>query len=282
MDSGELLGDDLIIEMVAERLAEPDARARGFILDGCPRTTHQAEAVAALLIAGRHSTSPSTSRSPPSRPCVAWPVAGCAPTAGPTTRCRTPPKVNWTCDVCGGEVIQREDDTEDAIGRRLELYERQTAPLIEWYESAGPAGQGQRGGVARRRAAPDHPSRRGRGGAGGGSDETKRRRDRQDAPGGAGRGRDARGHPGGGQARGHHRRARRRGPGGPRPPGRQVQLPPLPGVPGRDLHVAQRHDRPRHPRRRTPSKRATSCRSTAGRSSRATTATPPSPWPSGR
>ena len=44
-----------------------------------------------------------------------------------------PPKVNWTCDVCGGEVIKREDDTEEAIARRLELYERQTAPLIDWY-----------------------------------------------------------------------------------------------------------------------------------------------------
>ncbi len=42
--------------------------------------------------------------------------------------------MNWTCDVCGGEVIQREDDTEEAITRRLELYERQTAPLISWYE----------------------------------------------------------------------------------------------------------------------------------------------------
>ena len=52
MDSGELLGDDLIMEMVAERLAEPDARARGFILDGCPRTTHQAEVLAALMAPG--------------------------------------------------------------------------------------------------------------------------------------------------------------------------------------------------------------------------------------
>src|SRR5476651_1045932 len=52
MDSGELLGDDLIMGMVAGRLAEPDARARGFILDGCPRTTHQAESVAALLAPG--------------------------------------------------------------------------------------------------------------------------------------------------------------------------------------------------------------------------------------
>jgi adenylate kinase len=48
-----------------------------------------------------------------------------------------PPKVNWTCDVCGGEVIQREDDTEDSITRRLELYERQTAPLIDWYTKRG-------------------------------------------------------------------------------------------------------------------------------------------------
>jgi len=46
-----------------------------------------------------------------------------------------PPTVNWTCDVCGGEVIQREDDTEEAIRRRLELYERETAPLIDWYRS---------------------------------------------------------------------------------------------------------------------------------------------------
>ena len=43
--------------------------------------------------------------------------------------------VNWTCDVCGGEVVQRQDDTEEAISRRLELYERQTAPLIDWYQS---------------------------------------------------------------------------------------------------------------------------------------------------
>src|SRR3974377_646516 len=52
MDRGELLGDDLIMEMVAERLAEPDARARGFILDGCPRTTHQAEVLAGLMNPG--------------------------------------------------------------------------------------------------------------------------------------------------------------------------------------------------------------------------------------
>jgi adenylate kinase len=45
-----------------------------------------------------------------------------------------PPLVNWTCDVCGGEVVQREDDTEEAIERRLKLYDEETSPLLHWYK----------------------------------------------------------------------------------------------------------------------------------------------------
>jgi adenylate kinase len=134
MDSGELLGDDLIMEMVAERLAEPDARARGFILDGCPRTTHQAEVLAALMTPDdidaavdiEVPTIQAMRRLAGRRVCI---------DCGSNYSVSSPPKTNWTCDVCGGEVIQREDDIEDAIGRRLELYERQTAPLIDWYSS---------------------------------------------------------------------------------------------------------------------------------------------------
>ena len=48
-----------------------------------------------------------------------------------------PPKQNWTCDFCGGEVIQRDDDTEEAIARRLDLYDLQTAPLADYYKSQG-------------------------------------------------------------------------------------------------------------------------------------------------
>ena len=133
MDSGELLGDDLIMEMVAERLAEPDARARGFILDGCPRTTHQAEMLAALLHPGdidlavdiEVPTSQVLRRLAARRVCV---------DCGANYSVAAPPRVNWTCDVCGGEVVQRDDDKEEAIRRRLELYERQTAPLIAFYE----------------------------------------------------------------------------------------------------------------------------------------------------
>jgi adenylate kinase len=135
MDSGELLGDDLIMEMVAERLSEPDARARGFILDGCPRTTHQAEVLASLMAPDdidaavdiEVPTIQAMRRLAGRRVCV---------DCGSNYSVSAPPKSGtWICDVCGGEVIQREDDIEDAISRRLELYERQTAPLIDWYTS---------------------------------------------------------------------------------------------------------------------------------------------------
>jgi adenylate kinase len=134
MDHGELLGDDIIMEMVAERLSEPDARARGFILDGCPRTTRQAEALSALMAPGALDitvdievpTAQAIRRLAGRRVCI---------DCGANYSVSSPPKVNWLCDICGGEVIQREDDTDEAIHRRLELYERQTAPLIDWYES---------------------------------------------------------------------------------------------------------------------------------------------------
>jgi adenylate kinase len=134
MDRGELLGDDLIMEMVAERLGESDVRARGFILDGCPRTVAQAEQLASVLapydldlaIDIEIHTSQVLRRLAARRVCV---------DCGANYSLSSPPLINWTCDVCGGEVVQREDDTEEAIERRLELYERQTAPLIEWYRS---------------------------------------------------------------------------------------------------------------------------------------------------
>jgi adenylate kinase len=133
MDRSELLGDDIIMEMVAERLSEPDAKARGFILDGCPRTTRQAEALAALMAPGALDitvdievpTAQAMRRLAGRRVCI---------DCGANYSVSAPPKVNWLCDVCGGEVTQREDDTEEAIHRRLEHYERQTSPLIVWYE----------------------------------------------------------------------------------------------------------------------------------------------------
>ena len=153
MDRGELLGDDLIMEMVAERLGESDVRARGFILDGCPRTVAQAEQLASVLapydldlaIDIEIHTSQVLRRLAARRVCT---------DCGANYSLSSPPLINWTCDVCGGEVVQREDDTEEAIERRLELYERQTAPLIEWYRDrsqlASVPGTGSPDAVTRR------------------------------------------------------------------------------------------------------------------------------------
>jgi adenylate kinase len=136
MGRGDLLPDDLIMKMVERRLGEGDTRARGFILDGCPRTMSQAEMLDDLLIPQgldvvlnlEVSTSLVLRRLASRRVCV---------DCGTNYSVSSPPLLNWTCDICGGEVIQRIDDTEQAIERRLELYERQTAPLIAWYTARG-------------------------------------------------------------------------------------------------------------------------------------------------
>lgn len=136
MDRGELIPDDLIMEMIGIRLTEGDTRARGFILDGCPRTISQAEQLEELLkpdaldlVIDLDVPTPQVLRRLASRRvCV---------DCGANYSTASPPSVAWVCDVCGGEVVQRQDDTEEAIGRRLELYERQTAPLISWYRHRG-------------------------------------------------------------------------------------------------------------------------------------------------
>ena len=56
---------------------------------------------------------------------------------GTTYHVNLPPKVNWTCDKCGGAVVQRADDTEEAVGRRLELYNQQTVPIVDFYTKLG-------------------------------------------------------------------------------------------------------------------------------------------------
>jgi adenylate kinase len=135
MDQGELVSDDLIMEMVGQRLAQADARSRGFVLDGCPRTIAQAETldelvapeVLDLVVNLDVETQVVLRRLAARRVCV---------DCGTNYSVSSPPAIRGTCDVCGGEVVQREDDTEEAIRRRLELYERQTAPLLDFYRRA--------------------------------------------------------------------------------------------------------------------------------------------------
>jgi adenylate kinase len=136
MDKGELIPDEMVMEMVRGRLSERDTRGRGFVLDGCPRTTSQAEDLDEivhpfgldLVIDLDVPTALVMKRLASRRVCV---------DCGANYSTAAPPMVSGTCDVCGGEVLQREDDTEEAIQRRLDLYEAETAPLIEWYQGRG-------------------------------------------------------------------------------------------------------------------------------------------------
>jgi adenylate kinase len=137
-DRGALVPDDVIVGMIADRLAQPDAK-RGFILDGFPRTIGQAEALARLLdsldqpldrvlffdvseaellrrLTGRRVC----------RNCGATYHVVSAPSSRP-----------GVCDRCGGELYQRADDSEATVRNRLNVYATQTAPLLEYYRQRG-------------------------------------------------------------------------------------------------------------------------------------------------
>lgn len=132
MDAGELIPDEVVVGVVRERLDQDDTLHRGFILDGFPRTVQQAEALTEML--GPHDidmaidldvdTDIVLRRLASRRVCS---------TCGANYSTESPPKYDSICDACGGEVVQRDDDKEEAIARRLKLYEDETAPLIEWY-----------------------------------------------------------------------------------------------------------------------------------------------------
>ncbi|GGO06384.1 adenylate kinase [Microbispora rosea subsp. aerata] len=138
MDRGDLVPDEVTVAMVRDRLSEDDAQ-EGFLLDGFPRNVPQAEVLKKMLaefgtaldvvlnlvvdddevvrrLAGRRTC----------RSCgKVWHVVF------------DPPAVEGVCDACGGELFQRDDDREETIRRRLEVYQEQTAPLISFYAGEG-------------------------------------------------------------------------------------------------------------------------------------------------
>jgi adenylate kinase len=134
MDKGALVPDDVIIGMIAERLREPDAR-RGFLLDGFPRTIAQAEGLERLL----------KDLGQPLERVIYFDVAEPELIRRLTGRrvCRScghsfhvvsnPPRREGVCDVCGGELYQRVDDSEATVRNRQNVYRKQTAPLLDWY-----------------------------------------------------------------------------------------------------------------------------------------------------
>lgn len=133
MDAGDLVPDEVMIGLVRERLDYEDTSSRGFILDGFPRTDGQAEALAEFLGEDRALDLAIDIELPTDAALERLASRRVCDVCGAIYSTVQPPHLNWTCDFCGGEVVQREDDQPEAIKRRLDLYESQTAPLIAWY-----------------------------------------------------------------------------------------------------------------------------------------------------
>jgi adenylate kinase len=133
IESGKLVDDDTTIALVRERLAQADA-AKGYILDGFPRTITQAEALAGFSTVDYavNFDLPDTS--------VLERLGGrlvCSKCGFNFHAKFNPPTKAGICDKCGGEVIKRADDSDESITKRLEVYRKQTAPLIEYYQQKG-------------------------------------------------------------------------------------------------------------------------------------------------
>ena len=134
MDAGKLVPDDVIIGIVAERLAEPDC-ANGYILDGVPRTIPQAEALEQAGIVFDHVLSIEISdeeivnRMSGRRAC---------PACGATYHVvSAPSKVEGKCDKCGADLVLRDDDKPETVNHRLEVYHEETEPLKDFYAQRG-------------------------------------------------------------------------------------------------------------------------------------------------
>jgi adenylate kinase len=136
MDSGGLVGDDIMVGVVDERLRRDDARTRGYILDGFPRTVEQAERLD-VITTGRPLDMVVDLSVPRDMVLERISSRRVCRDCGSNYTASSAPRAPWLCEVCGGDVVQRDDDTPEAVNRRLDLYESQTAPLIEFYGSVG-------------------------------------------------------------------------------------------------------------------------------------------------
>ena len=135
MDKGELVPDELVVDLIMDRFKEADC-ANGYVLDGFPRTVAQAEALQEFLESRDENLDTALCIEVPSsfilermtgrRVCLS---------CGASYHIKfNPPAVDGVCDVCGDNVIQRKDDVEETVKERLDVYERQTQPLIDFYK----------------------------------------------------------------------------------------------------------------------------------------------------
>jgi adenylate kinase len=134
MDAGELVSDDIVLGMIKERIAQPDAK-RGFILDGFPRNTSQADSLDTLL-GGLKLKLDRVVLMDVDFDILMKRLTGrrtCSKTGAVLNIYFSPPAELEACKKAGGELLQRADDNEETIRNRLQVYERQTAPLVDYY-----------------------------------------------------------------------------------------------------------------------------------------------------
>lgn len=134
MDAGKLVPDQVIIDIVAQRLDQPDCEG-GFILDGVPRTIAQAEALDAAGVTFDHVLSIEISDQEIEERMVGRRV--CHDCGAPYHTKARPPKKEGVCDACGGSLIQRDDDKPETVRHRLEVYHAETEPLKDYYAGKG-------------------------------------------------------------------------------------------------------------------------------------------------
>jgi adenylate kinase len=138
MDSGELVPDEVVIGIIRERLGEPDT-AGGFMLDGFPRTLDQATALDEMLSSARRALRFVLLIDVPEEELVQR-LAGrraCRSCGRGYNVVFDPPRVEGVCDVCGGDLFQRDDDNEETVRNRLAVYRSQTEPLVGYYRDKG-------------------------------------------------------------------------------------------------------------------------------------------------
>lgn len=134
MDNGELVPDEVIIGIITERLAQADC-AKGYILDGVPRTIAQAEALDAAGIKFDAVIDLEVTDE-----AILERMSGrrvCEKCGASYHVVSVPPKTDGICDVCGAALVQRSDDAPETVRARLEVYHRETEPLIAYYKAQG-------------------------------------------------------------------------------------------------------------------------------------------------
>jgi adenylate kinase len=139
MDAGNLVPDEVTIGMAKDRMEKPDAE-HGFLLDGFPRNVSQAEALDEMLQSESMKLDAVLDLEVPEEEVVKR-IAGrriCRKDSSHVFHVTySPPKQESVCDACGGELYQRDDDSEETVRKRLEVYHTQTEPIIDYYKAQG-------------------------------------------------------------------------------------------------------------------------------------------------